>query len=261
MELIEEIESRRNKNGNLVKWGKFYCDCCNNYVIRRLVHGKKQKFCGCSFGRLIYQNNQGRRMTEKQKQRMSNAQKGKRKTEEHKQKISKALKGENHPAYGKKYTEEHKQKIAKANKGRKMSEEQNRRNSESHKGKKQTGEQKLKRSFLFSGKNNPMYGKTGELSPNWNGGTSFEVYPKEFKQIKQFIYERDNYTCQYPDCKHKTDVLDAHHIDYNKKNNNPENILTLCRSCHAKTNGKSNRQYWIEFYQNIMFNRIMECLL
>ena len=116
------------------------------------------------------------------------------------------------------------------------------------------------------GKDNPNYGNgdkiMGENNPNWKNGISFEIYPKEFKQMRKFIYERDDYTCQNPECIIENPKrLDCHHIDYNKNNNNPENLTTLCISCHGYTNGKNNRQYWTEFYQNIMKNRIMECLL
>ena len=102
---------------------------------------------------------------------------------------------------------------------------------------------------------------SGEKSYQWQGGKSFEVYPKEFKQIKKFILERDNYQCQFPGCTEIHDRLHIHHIDYNKKNNNPENLITLGTSCHARTIGKKKRLYWTEFYQNIMIGKIMECLL
>ncbi len=32
MELIKEIESRRNKRGQLVKWGLFLCPFCDNII-------------------------------------------------------------------------------------------------------------------------------------------------------------------------------------------------------------------------------------
>ncbi len=109
-----------------------------------------------------------------------------------------------------------------------------------------------------TGKNNPMYGvhRFNKESPNWQGGKSFEIYPKEFKKIKQFILERDNYKCQYPGCTEIHDRLHIHHIDYNKNNNNPENLITLGTSCHTKTNGKKKRLYWTEFYQHIMMGKL-----
>ena len=42
-------------------------------------------------------------------------------------------------------------------------------------------------------------------------------------------------------------VLDVHHIDYNKKNNKENNLLTLCRFCHTRTN--FNRNTWIVWFK------------
>jgi len=83
----------------------------------------------------------------------------------------------------------------------------------------------------------------GENNPNWRGGKSFEPYGPEFnKQLKEFIRKRGNYHCQECGVKENGKAHDCHHIDYNKKNNNPENFFALCESCHMKTN--FNRQYW-----------------
>lgn len=139
---------------------------------------------------------------------------------------------ENNPFYGKKHTEEVKNK-----------------NREFHLGKKHTEEAKQK--IAKATKGNKHW--------NWQDGKSFEEYPQEFFDIRGCILERDNYTCQNPDCEHKTIFLNIHHIDYGKQNNNPENLITLCSSCHMKTNFK--REYYIKFYQNIMINKLMECLL
>ena len=150
--------------------------------------------------------------------------KGRKISEEQRQNISDKAKErfkniENHPMFGKHQTEEAIQKIVNALKGHNI----------------------------------------GKENPNWQGGKSFEIYPQEFKQIKQTILERDSYMCQFPDCTEIHDRLHVHHIDYNKKNNNPENLITLGTSCHIKTN--YNRKYWVEFYQTIMMNKLMECLL
>ena len=131
---------------------------------------------------------------------------------------------------GRKFTKEHIEKIRKGNKGKKRSEESKRKQSKSNK---------------------------GEKNPNWQDGISFEPYSPEFnKEKKTLILERDNYTCQNPNCEHLSEGLDVHHIDFNKQNNNPENLITLGTSCHSKTNGKNSRQYWTEFYQNIMKGKI-----
>lgn len=81
----------------------------------------------------------------------------------------------------------------------------------------------------------------GEKSAQWRGGN--KEYPPAFShQFKQAIRERDNFTCAI--CKEYGDNI--HHINYVKDDTTPENCITLCRSCHCKTN--FNREYWIEYF-------------
>ncbi len=90
-----------------------------------------------------------------------------------------------------------------------------------------------------------------ELNPAWLGGKSFEEYGEEFTEgLKETIRERDNYTCQ--ECGFTQEelgyTLSIHHMDYNKKNNNPDNLISLCRSCHQQTNFR--REDWMGYFQN-----------
>lgn len=88
----------------------------------------------------------------------------------------------------------------------------------------------------------------GSKSPLWKGGVSREIYPSGWtNSLRESIRERDEYICQ--ECGLHQDELtgrfkkhDIHHIDYNKDNLDPNNLLTLCRSCHIQTNG--SRHYW-----------------
>lgn len=98
---------------------------------------------------------------------------------------------------------------------------------------------------------NPEYRKKhyetsgGEKSRFWKGGISFEPYSLDWtRALKKIIRERDKHTCQI--CFNKGSQV--HHIDYNKKNCNPENLITLCKSCHPKTN--LNREKWIKFFES-----------
>jgi hypothetical protein len=91
---------------------------------------------------------------------------------------------------------------------------------------------------------------SGENHYNWQGGISKEPYSQDWtKELKEQIRERDNYQCQIcfisedllKDNYHKK--LTIHHIDYDKKNCSPDNLISLCGSCHTKTN--YNRDEWI----------------
>lgn len=41
---------------------------------------------------------------------------------------------------------------------------------------------------------------------------------------------------------HDDDVLIRHHIDSNRKNNNPDNIIILCANCHLRTHKRNFRK-------------------
>jgi len=71
---------------------------------------------------------------------------------------------------------------------------------------------------------------SGEEHWNWQGGKSFEIYPKKFKIVRKEILELQQ-VCQL--CKSEK-FLVVHHIDKNKKNNNIDNLVVLCRRCHGK---------------------------
>jgi hypothetical protein len=97
---------------------------------------------------------------------------------------------------------------------------------------------------------------SGNNNYNWRGGISFEPYCQEWKDLeyKQSIKDRDGNKCLNPYCdsSHKED-LTIHHIDYNKKNCRPSNLITVCRSCNSKANRDRNwHKYW---YQAILYKK------
>ena len=42
--------------------------------------------------------------------------------------------------------------------------------------------------------------------------------------------------------------LKRNHINYDKQNCNPKNLITLCHSCNSKVN--KNRKYWTNYFKN-----------
>ena len=175
--------------------------------------------------------------------------KHKKLSEEHKRKIGKANKGHS-------VSEEARKKISEARLGKKLSKEHREKLSEAHKGvisgmkgKHRSEEIKKRLSEMNKGKHfsQKTEFKKGQNSkekhPNWKGGKSFELYGFNFtEKLKTSIRKRDKFTCQI--C--KNNGFDVHHIDYNKKNCDPNNLITLCRSCHMKTN--FHREYWKKFF-------------
>lgn len=95
---------------------------------------------------------------------------------------------------------------------------------------------------------------SGENHPCWMGGISFEPYGQEFKPLRNKIRKRDNHTCQLCGEQNNNDVeLSIHHIDYDKKNNNPNNLISLCIACHTKTS--FNREYWTKYFNDYQNRR------
>lgn len=78
--------------------------------------------------------------------------------------------------------------------------------------------------------------KVKKWKENWrrrHGIKKFQPSKKGLlkKLLRKHIFERDNYQCF--NCK-KTNQLLIHHLDGNKLNNSPENLITLCKICHGK---------------------------
>ena len=87
----------------------------------------------------------------------------------------------------------------------------------------------------------------GKKHPNWQGGKSFEPYSVDWtRTLRRSIRERDHYICQLTGQYGNV----VHHIDYDKKNCNPDNLITLSNSSNTKVN--KNRKYWTRYFQNLM---------
>jgi len=169
--------------------------------------------------------------------------KGKKRSEETKRKISLFQKGRI-------TTDETKIKISRANKGRKYSEEYKKKMSLFLKGRKASEETKLKMSLA----------QRGEKGSNWQGGKNNNPYGYDWTDtLKESIRQRDNYCCRLCGRGQKNKKHAVHHIDYNKENNDPMNLITLCNNCHIRTNYK--RDQWVKIFSKMIgFNLKVVCL-
>lgn len=78
-----------------------------------------------------------------------------------------------------------------------------------------------------------------ENSPLWKGGSAYGEYPPEFNaKLRSEIRKRDEHKCRL--CGIKKYDLDVHHIDEDKSNSSPGNLISLCRSCHRKVHWNPN---------------------
>lgn len=90
----------------------------------------------------------------------------------------------------------------------------------------------------------------GDGNPNWNGGLSRLPYPWNFREISKAVIARDGFACQNPSCSGTDKRLTTHHINYEKQDCRPENLIALCSACNSKAN--FGREEWTVFYQNII---------
>jgi len=194
---------------------------------------------------------------------------------------------------GRKHTESTKEKIRMGNIGKIISEE--------HKDKLRTPrsdetKDRISRSRIgkYGGEKNSFYGKkhtdetkqlmranharlSGENSPAWKGGVSFEPYCPHFNEpFRESIREKFGRVCFLCPITEEEQInamrsrgkrpykLSVHHVNYNKEclcDDSECEFIPLCLACHGKTN--TNRENWestimeklkmIEF-KNIVYN-------
>ena len=157
---------------------------------------------------------------------------------------------------GRKFSSEHRVKISVAHRGRKFSSERCAKMSIAHMGRKShlgiphSEETRARLSVALKGR------YTGSDNGNWLGGIGNFPYAFSFNEVlKEEVRVRDGHRCQLCgvlqiECLER---LPVHHIDYDKKNSDPANLLTLCKRCNARVNG--NRRYWKALFQVKMIQR------
>lgn len=155
--------------------------------------------------------------------------------------------GENNPQYNKKRSEKHRKGLSESNKDKIISEKTKKKISKALIGK--TPSEKTRKKLSEA--------KIGENHWNWQGGISCEPYCGSWldKEFKMDIKDIDNNVCQscgitrMISLKVFSENLSIHHINYDKKDCKPFNLVTLCRSCNSKAN--YNRDYWQTYYIKI----------
>jgi endogenous inhibitor of DNA gyrase (YacG/DUF329 family) len=98
--------------------------------------------------------------------------------------------------------------------------------------------------------------RSGPNASNWRGGISPNPWGPEFnRELKNSIRHRDDETCQL--CGENSGYShgrrhSVHHINYDKNNNSPKNLITPCCNCHMKTGFSRDKwQFLFETYQEL----------
>jgi N6-L-threonylcarbamoyladenine synthase len=61
----------------------------------------------------------------------------------------------------------------------------------------------------------------------------------DFFNVREYVLFRDNHKCQLCFSKSKDKILNVHHIVSRKKgSNSPDNLITLCKTCHNKVHSE-----------------------
>lgn len=111
---------------------------------------------------------------------------------------------------------------------------------------------------LYSGEGNPRYGFRGELCPMWKGGrheTNYgyiEVYAPEHPFVpkdgymlehrlvaEQYLLTDEN-SIEVNGKRYLKPEYEVHHIDFDRRNNSPENLLVLIHKDHVGLHNKLN---------------------
>lgn len=98
---------------------------------------------------------------------------------------------------------------------------------------------------------------SGPKNGNWHGGISSEEYTINFNEyLREEIRYAFDYKCVMCGNTRKENnnrLLPIHHIDYNKQNNNKDNLVPVCNRCHGKMN--TRRDYWFNEIHIRLFAR------
>lgn len=90
----------------------------------------------------------------------------------------------------------------------------------------------------------------GPRNPNWGGGLSMRPYPWRFREARKVVLSRDQNVCQNATCRGEDQRITVHHIDYDKANCAPDNLIVLCSSCNSRAN--FGRDAWAVYYNGLI---------
>lgn len=246
------------------------CTVCGRvfYAKASRVEKGNVKYCsrGCMFSDPDYQSHKSESMKEHFKdpaflKRHSELRKGRKQTDVEKEKRALALRG-------KKCSQATKDKIRRALVGHTFTDDARSKISNSLKGERNPNFGKPHSPIHNSRISQSQIGKTIKVETRiasvetriggfWYGNVRYDhrlqYCEKWGSNLKERVRAFFGYRCVECGVEQTTQKLHVHHVHYNKKmccDDTPRSLVTLCRSCHGKTN--ANREYWSSHFQKIL---------
>ena len=123
------------------------------------------------------------------------------------------------------------------------------------------------KAWLKAGKDHPMYGKKGKLSPVWKGGGKNRTdYGFGWEAMRRKTLKRDNNTCQKCFFTKAERRIDVHHkipfktFTDHVKANHLENLISLCYKCHQieewKLRNKDKQDELLESPERVISSQV-----
>lgn len=97
-----------------------------------------------------------------------------------------------------------------------------------------------------------------------------------WKNVSSYVRHRDDYRCQNPNCKNKSEqkIFQVHHLGFWKsppdRTDKPSNLITLCLKCHTPANHKKGKflygwepklkSFKAETFMTIVYRKLVEAL-
>jgi len=208
----------------------------------------------------------GKHHTEKTRTKMRASLKGHACPEKTRVKIREALKGRPNPRKGIPLSADVKENMKRAQNRSEVKEK--RRMANIGRAVSKETREKIGQSLL--GKPSGMLGKhqskdsrekirqshLGSLNYNWKGGRSMEPYNLNWAKVSKREIAKAGGTCAWPGCTNL--AKETHHINGNRKDDKPINLLPLCKKHHARITGhpKKSEQYELECIEIQILRRV-----
>jgi len=234
------VQRRKQKIIDGVVYQLCACGTCGEYFVAgKTTHGTEKKYINRHYWRGKEGSFAGHFHSKETKKKQSDGKVGHIVSKETRQKLREVN-------IGKKMNKETIEKIRKGNTGKVRTEEMKQRMRQPR---SEETKQKMRKPKTGIHRLRISEAKKGDKNPSWQGGIAYLPYSQDWTEdLRDAIRKRDAYACKLCGIYQGNleEKLHVHHIDYDKENCDPVNLVSLCNSCHGKT--CHNKEKWESFF-------------